>query len=75
MNEAILPTNADVYLGFERWLLEQPFCIQDTTWHIYHGVAIDEAKISEYADMCIVQVKKRKTNYKQLDKNESRKEA
>lgn len=73
MNKVVLPTNTDAYLGFEQWLLEQPYWLQDAAWHIYHGVAIDEAKISEYVDMCVAQGKKEKTNYKRLDKNESRK--
>ncbi len=62
----------DSYTQFERWLGEQPYWLQDATYRIYHGLEVDDAQISIYADMCISQAKNEKTEYKHLKPNESK---
>ena len=72
MAESIRNNNIDAYTQFEKWLEEQPYWLQDAVYRIYHGLSIDDTQISKYADMCIAQAKKEKTEYKCLAKNESK---
>ncbi len=71
MTESIAQNNIDAYAEFEKWLGEQPYWLQDATYRIYHGFAIDEAQISSYADMCIMQIRKEKPVHETLAQNES----
>ena len=62
MAESIRNNNIDAYTQFEKWLEEQPYWLQDAVYRIYHGLSIDDTQISKYADMCIAQAKKEKTD-------------
>ena len=72
MTENIKERNIDAYSQFENWLSDQPFWLQDAVYRIYHGLEIGKEQISSYADMCILQAKKQKTEYKHLNPNESK---
>lgn len=64
-------TKEMAYEQFDRWLLEQPYWLQDATYKIYHGTVIDDSQIDKYADLCIIQAKKEKAEYKHLADKES----
>ena len=49
----------DAYRQFEEWLQKQPYWIQDAAWHLYNKQHIDDKKIDEYIQMCILQAQKR----------------
>lgn len=74
MAENIKRRSIDAYSQFEDWLSDQPFWLQDAAYRIYHGLEIGEEQISSYADMCILQANKQKTEYKHLNPNESKKQ-
>ncbi|MBF1645964.1 MAG: hypothetical protein HXO50_10090, partial [Prevotella sp.] len=56
----------NAYDQFEKWLMKQPFWLQDATYRIYTGKAIDEEQINRYANMCIDQNKKADVQYEHL---------
>lgn len=75
MADNIKERSIDAYSQFENWLSDQPFWLQDAAYRIYHGLEIGEEQISSYADMCILQAKKQKTEYKHLNPNDSKNQA
>ena len=70
MDERLNHKYPDVYAQFEAWLVAQPFWLQDAAYHIFHGIEIDDALISSYADMCVSQMKKESVEYKHLSNAE-----
>lgn len=56
----------NAYDQFGKWLMKQPFWLQDATYRIYTGKAIDEEQINRYANMCIDQNKKADVQYEHL---------
>lgn len=64
-------TKEIAYEQFEKWLLEQPYRLQDATYRIYHGIAIDDSQIDKYTEMCISQARKEKTEYMHLTDKEA----
>ncbi len=71
MVESINNNSINAYTQFEKWLSEQPYWLQDATYRIYHGLAIDEEQISLYADMCIAQTRKESPPYRTIAQNET----
>ena len=70
MDERLNNKLPDVYTQFDAWLVAQPFWLQDAAYQIYHGIEIDDARISSYIDMCVSQVKKKPFEYKRLSNAE-----
>lgn len=60
----------EAYIQFGQWLEKQSFWLQDATWCMYNGVTIDDAKIVEYADMCIEQLEKAKPKFNKIDEGD-----
>ena len=50
-------TTSEAYAQFGKWLIEQPYWLQDAAWRIYSGKEIDDAQIKLYAEMCVAQAK------------------
>ena len=71
MAEDTNKNSINAYAQFEKWLSEQPYWLQDATYRIYHGLAIDEEQISLYADMCIAQTRKESPQYRTISQNET----
>ena len=74
MAESTINNKIDAYAQFEKWLSEQPYWLQDAAYRIYHNMPIDDMQISKYADLCVSQVKKERSEYSCLAKNESKQE-
>ena len=72
MAESMSDNRNDAYAQFGKWLSGQPYWLQDATYRIYHGLEIDDAVISLYADMCIAQAKGERIEYKHIKPNESK---
>ena len=58
-------TTSEAYAQFGKWLIEQPYWLQDAAWRIYSGKEIDDAQIKLYAEMCVAQAKGETPSYNQ----------
>lgn len=58
MSAVATDTTSEAYNQFGKWLLEQPFWLQDATYRIYTAKKIDDEQIKLYAEMCIAQSKR-----------------
>lgn len=63
-------TTSEAYAQFGKWLIEQPYWLQDAAWRIYSGKEIDDAQIKLYAEMCVAQAKGETPSYNHLNSNE-----
>lgn len=63
-------TTREAYAQFGKWLIEQPYWLQDAAWRIYSGKEIDDAQIKLYAEMCVAQAKGETPSYNHLNSNE-----
>ena len=59
----------DAYRQFEEWLQKQPYWIQDAAWYLYNKQLIDDKKIDEYIQMCILQAQKKACLHMQLSES------
>ena len=60
----------EAYAQFGKWLIEQPYWLQDAAWRIYSGKEIEDAQIKLYAEMCVAQAKGETPSYNHLNSNE-----
>lgn len=63
-------TTSEAYAQFGKWLIEQPYWLQDAAWRIYSGKEIDDAQIKLYAEMCVAQAKGETPSYNHLNSTE-----
>lgn len=63
-------STSEAYAQFGKWLIEQPYWLQDAAWRIYSGKEIDDAQIKLYAEMCVAQAKGETPSYNHLNSNE-----
>ncbi|MFU9921780.1 AAA family ATPase [Fannyhessea vaginae] len=66
MTKKVSDNTNDAYEQFGKWLIKQPFWLQDATYRIYTGKTIDEKQIDRYADMCIDQHRQQDLQYEHL---------
>lgn len=57
------------YDQFEKWLVKQPFWVQDATWRLYNKRSIDDSQIGLYAQMCLDQTQNKEVEFQHINKD------
>ena len=64
---SVSKTRADAYAHFRKWLGEQPHWLQDASYRIYHGQAIDDRQIQIYVEMCVAEIRREQCTFKHVN--------